>query len=79
MDRILVFDNGKIIEDGMHDQLIQLNGRYAAMWQMQTGGALSETLNQFGGNDHFIVSPEFNINDTFKSLNFLVKTNANDS
>jgi ATP-binding cassette subfamily B protein len=40
MDRILVFDNGKIIEDGNHQELIQLNGHYARMWQMQAGGFL---------------------------------------
>lgn len=40
MDRILVFDNGRIIEDGNHQDLIQANGHYAHMWQMQAGGFL---------------------------------------
>ena len=40
MDRILVFDNGQIIEDGNHQDLIQTNGHYAHMWQMQAGGFL---------------------------------------
>jgi ATP-binding cassette, subfamily B, bacterial len=40
MDRILVFDNGKIIEDGNHQDLIRLNGHYARMWHMQAGGFL---------------------------------------
>jgi ATP-binding cassette, subfamily B, bacterial len=40
MDRILVFDNGQIIEDGNHQDLIQANGHYAHMWQMQAGGFL---------------------------------------
>ncbi|MEH0002508.1 MAG: ABC transporter ATP-binding protein, partial [Holosporaceae bacterium] len=38
MDRILVFDQGKIIEDGSHDALLQQGGHYAKMWQMQAGG-----------------------------------------
>lgn len=38
MDRILVFDQGKIIEDGPHDALLQQGGHYAKMWQMQAGG-----------------------------------------
>ena len=38
MDRILVFDNGNIIEDGTHSQLLQLKGRYALMWKMQKEG-----------------------------------------
>lgn len=42
MDRILVFDNGIIIEDGTHDQLIKLNGHYAKLWHMQAGGFLPE-------------------------------------
>lgn len=42
MDRILVFDNGRIIEDGSHEQLIERNGHYAHMWQMQAGGFLPE-------------------------------------
>lgn len=40
MDRILVFDLGKIIEDGTHETLINANGHYARMWQMQAGGFL---------------------------------------
>lgn len=44
MDRVLVFDNGQIIEDGQHEQLINLNGHYARMWQMQAGGFLPEHL-----------------------------------
>ena len=40
MDRILVFDEGRIIEDGNHDQLLARNGRYALLWKMQAGGFL---------------------------------------
>ncbi len=42
MDRILVFDQGKIIEDGSHGQLLQRNGHYAHLWNMQAGGFLPE-------------------------------------
>lgn len=42
MDRILVFVNGQIIEDGTHEALIKLNGYYAKMWSMQAGGFLPE-------------------------------------
>lgn len=34
-DRIIVIENGRLIEDGTHDQLRQNNGRYAEMWAMQ--------------------------------------------
>ena len=43
MDRILVFDQGKIIEDASHQQLLQANGHYAHLWNMQAGGFLPET------------------------------------
>jgi ATP-binding cassette subfamily B protein len=42
MDRILVFDNGQIIEDGSHDALLRQNGHYAKMWHMQAGGFLPD-------------------------------------
>lgn len=42
MDRILVFDQGKIIEDGSHPFLLKQGGLYARMWRMQAGGFLPE-------------------------------------
>jgi len=38
MDRILVFENGKIIEDGSHDELAAGGGLYAKLWEHQAGG-----------------------------------------
>lgn len=34
-DRIIYMDNGEIVEMGKHDELMKLNGRYAAAWQRQ--------------------------------------------
>lgn len=42
MDRILVFDKGKIIEDGTHDELLAKAGHYAMMWSKQAGGFLPD-------------------------------------
>ena len=42
LDRILVFDKGKIIEDGSHQQLLLRDGHYAHLWNMQAGGFLPE-------------------------------------
>lgn len=36
-DRIIMLENGRIIEEGTHDSLIKLNGKYAAMWNAQAG------------------------------------------
>ena len=40
MDRLIVLDDGKIIEQGSHDELIQQKGIYAQLWQHQSGGFL---------------------------------------
>lgn len=42
LDRILVFDQGRIIEDGGHDQLLAEQGVYYRLWTMQAGGFLPE-------------------------------------
>ncbi|PPE02982.1 putative ABC transporter ATP-binding protein [Holospora curviuscula] len=42
MDRILVFDKGKIVEDGTHSQLLTNNGLYKTLWNAQVGGFLSD-------------------------------------
>ena len=34
-DRILVLENGKIAEQGHHDQLVACSGRYAEMFELQ--------------------------------------------
>ncbi len=36
MDRILVFEKGCVIEEGTHQQLLDLRGRYAQLWSIQT-------------------------------------------
>ena len=40
MDRIIVLDKGKIIEQGNHHQLLAKKGKYYAMWQHQSGNFL---------------------------------------
>ncbi len=42
MDRILVMDNGKIVEQGSHRELTRAGGVYAKLWQRQSGGFLEE-------------------------------------
>ncbi len=34
-DRILVFDQGRLAEEGIHTELLAAGGRYQAMWQAQ--------------------------------------------
>lgn len=40
MDRILVFDKGKIVQDGTHLELLQQNGLYKTLWNAQVCGFL---------------------------------------
>lgn len=42
MDRLIVFDAGKIVEDGTHDELLARGGVYADLWNHQAGGFLEE-------------------------------------
>jgi ATP-binding cassette subfamily B multidrug efflux pump len=40
MDRLVVLDRGRIVEQGSHDELLRLDGHYAALWRRQSGGFL---------------------------------------
>ena len=41
MDRILVLDEGKIVEDGSHDALLAQGGLYSEFWARQSGGFIA--------------------------------------
>ena len=40
MDRIIVMDQGRIVEDGSHEALLKEGGLYAQYWNLQSGGFL---------------------------------------
>jgi ATP-binding cassette subfamily B multidrug efflux pump len=42
MDRIIVMDSGRIVEEGTHHQLLEQNGTYAKLWAHQSGGFIDE-------------------------------------
>jgi ATP-binding cassette subfamily B protein len=43
MDRILVFDKGKIVEEGTHSNLLEKAGVYKKLWDAQVGGFIPDT------------------------------------
>jgi len=38
MDRLIVLDEGRIVESGSHAELLRLGGVYARLWRRQSGG-----------------------------------------
>ncbi len=40
MDRLIIMDKGRIVEEGTHKQLLKRNGLYANLWKRQSGGFL---------------------------------------
>jgi ATP-binding cassette subfamily B multidrug efflux pump len=44
LDRLIVLDQGKIVEQGAHSELLCADGLYAALWRHQSGGFLAEVL-----------------------------------
>ncbi|KPX42511.1 ABC transporter ATP-binding/permease protein [Pseudomonas syringae pv. helianthi] len=52
MDRLIVMDNGRIIEQGSHTELLSSNGTYARLWHHQSGGFLGEDQGVAEDVDH---------------------------
>jgi ATP-binding cassette subfamily B multidrug efflux pump len=44
MDRLVVLEAGRIVEEGTHDALLRLGGHYARLWRHQSGGFLAHEL-----------------------------------
>lgn len=42
LNRLIVMDQGRIVEDGSHDELLRKGGYYAKLWAHQSGGFLKE-------------------------------------
>ncbi|WP_037868875.1 ABC transporter ATP-binding protein [Streptomyces sp. SPB074] len=51
MDRLVVLDRGRVVEQGSHEELLASEGTYARLWQHQSGGFLAESEDTTGGED----------------------------
>jgi ATP-binding cassette subfamily B multidrug efflux pump len=48
MDRLIVLDKGRIVEEGDHRSLLAQGGLYARLWAHQSGGFLGEEADESG-------------------------------
>ncbi|QIO56519.1 ABC transporter ATP-binding protein [Rhizobium leguminosarum] len=46
MDRIVVLDHGRIVEEGRPDELVERDGLFARLWKRQTGGFIPEDIDE---------------------------------
>ncbi|HET7805742.1 MAG TPA: ABC transporter ATP-binding protein [Pseudolabrys sp.] len=46
MDRLIVLDHGRIVEEGSHAELLRRKGHYAALWRHQSGGFIDSSVPQ---------------------------------
>jgi ATP-binding cassette subfamily B multidrug efflux pump len=44
MDRLIVLERGRIVEQGSHEELLRHGGHYAALWHRQSGGFLDADI-----------------------------------
>ena len=46
LDRLVILEQGRIVEQGSHAELLQLGGHYAKLWQRQSGGFIDADLTE---------------------------------
>lgn len=49
MDRLIVLDKGRVVEEGDHRRLLAKRGLYARLWEHQSGGFLTDQLEEADG------------------------------
>ncbi|MCD7059521.1 ABC transporter ATP-binding protein [Pelagibacterium xiamenense] len=49
MDRLIILDEGKVVEEGTHAELVESGGTYARLWARQSGGFIDVEATEEGG------------------------------
>jgi ATP-binding cassette subfamily B protein len=58
-DQIIMLENGRIVEQGTHEELVRLGGRYANLWRLQTDQeAPEEDVRGIGRSDDDVIPAE---------------------
>jgi ATP-binding cassette, subfamily B, multidrug efflux pump len=55
MDRLIVLDRGRVVEEGTHESLLAAHGAYAALWRRQSGGFRIDQ--PAGGHEEVVLDP----------------------
>ncbi len=55
MDRLIVLEQGRIVEQGTHAELLELGGHYAKLWSHQSGGFLAEDVAEPSSDDERVL------------------------
>ncbi|WP_419998816.1 ABC transporter ATP-binding protein [Streptomyces boninensis] len=58
MDRLIVLDRGRIVEQGSHQELLAAEGAYAKLWQHQSGGFLDESEEDSDSSNRTRTAPQ---------------------
>lgn len=64
-DKIVVIDEGKMIEEGTHDELLEMQGKYSSLWELQQGriNTKEENKKKEGNNGRNETETTIDIND----------------
>jgi ATP-binding cassette subfamily B multidrug efflux pump len=67
MDRLIVLEAGRIVEQGTHAELLRLGGHYEKLWRHQSGGFLAEEVPPAAAEEEPAEEPQEDVRTDEKS------------